>query len=253
MRTKLLLRVSFLGTNYCGWQPQPACAGSLPSVCETLQAALRRAGVTDGAPVAAGRLDKGVHAMMQVVTVTVRRSAPAVPGPARDAELAAIATRLNEALPADVRVLRALDAHRKAHAMSGAGAKTYTYYAVDGRAGGSDGCRRGCWVLDAPLNMAAMRRAAAAMEGEHDWAALCTAPASQATRRTVASIEVRARRHASLPLLGCLCAPSGGGRCELLPPGSCGACGEGGRESGREGEREGEEGEAGEAGAARRH
>mmetsp|Transcript_9789 Transcript_9789/g.32643 ORF Transcript_9789/g.32643 Transcript_9789/m.32643 type:complete len:252 (+) Transcript_9789:131-886(+) len=95
-------------------------------------------------------------------------------------------------------------------------------------------------VLDAPLNMAAMRRAAAAMEGEHDWAALCTAPASQATRRTVASIEVRARRHVSLPLLGCLCAPSGGGRCELLPSGSCGACGEGGGE--------GEEGEEGEAG-----
>ena len=99
--------------------------------------------------------------------------------------------RATQALPADVRVLRALDAHRKvdspartlslcmglvlvsqeeektssclppgcgesvtwprlrqAHAMSGAGAKTYTYYAVDGRAGGSDGCRRGCWVRD---------------------------------------------------------------------------------------------------------
>lgn len=187
-RAKLLVELSYLGTNYCGWQPQPGSA-DLPSVQDTLQAAMSEAGF-EGGPVAAGRLDRGVHAKMQLVTVTTRRAQPVVPGDARGAELGAIRERLNAGLPADIRITRVRDAPLKAHAKTGCGAKTYAYYCLDGRTRAVDGCGLCCWVLDSPVDVDAVRRAAAALQGEHDFASLCSAPQSQATVRSLDRVEV---------------------------------------------------------------
>ena len=118
MRTKLLLEVQYLGTRYCGWQPQPGVSGSI-SVYEVLKGALESEGFESG-PVAAGRTDKGVHAMQQVVTLSVRRSKPVDTHAAhRTVELAMIRDGLNSRLPTDVRVLAAHDAPLSAHAMTG--------------------------------------------------------------------------------------------------------------------------------------
>ena len=71
MRHKLRLELQWLGTHYGGWQAQPGVPGP-PSIYEVLHAALKEATGQDGGPVPAGRTDKGVHAMQQAVTVTVR-------------------------------------------------------------------------------------------------------------------------------------------------------------------------------------
>lgn len=171
---------------------------------DTLCHALSRAGY-DGGPVAAGRLDRGVHAKMQLVTVAARHKQPIELGAERDAVLAALADKLNAALPSDVRIRSVRDAPVKAHAMTGCGAKTYTYYVIDGNAGAGSDCSRCAWSLEPKLDVAAMRRAAALLEGEHDFAALCSAPASQDTVRALDRVEVRRMRHVAFPLLGCLC------------------------------------------------
>ena len=125
MRHKLRLELQWLGTRYCGWQAQPGVPGP-PSIFEVVHAALKQATGQDGGPVAAGRTDKGVHAMRQAATVTVRGPPRADAGGAGDgdgdgdvdgdgaasaaaterrAELEALVARLNALLPPDVRVL----------------------------------------------------------------------------------------------------------------------------------------------------
>ena len=123
MRHKLRLELQWLGTNYCGWQAQPGVPGP-PSIFEVVHAALKEATGQDGGPVAAGRTDKGVHAMRQAATVTVRGPPRADAGGGGDgdgdgdgdgaasaaaterrAELEALIARLNALLPPDVRAL----------------------------------------------------------------------------------------------------------------------------------------------------
>lgn len=142
---------------------------------------------------------------MQLVTLSVRHQQPIVPGAARNAALAALCDKLNAVLPADVRIRSVRDAPAKAHAITGCGAKTYTYYVIDGNAGADSDCSRCACVLEPKLDVAAMRRAATALEGEHDFASLSSAPAFQDTVRTLSRIEVRRMCHVHFPILGCLC------------------------------------------------
>jgi len=234
-RAKLLIEFSYLGTNFCGWQAQGG-ADDFPSAQEVLHAALLKAGIDNG-PVAAGRLDRGVHAKMQLVTVSTFHKECVVSGGARDAALATIRDVLNASLPADMRVWSVRDAAVKAHAVTCSGAKTYSYYIVDGDAGADPGggCRRAAHATPCLLDVAAMRRAAATMEGEHDFASLCSAPPSQATVRALSRVEVRRMRHVTFPLLGCLCQPAsppagdpptaaGKPACAHFAPESCPVC-----------------------------
>ena len=93
-----------------------------------VEALIRATTGQDGGPVPAGRLDKGVHAMEQIVTVTIRGPAPPVGTPARARELATMVYELNARLPPDVRVLSVDDAPPKAHAIGMSGGKTYSYF-----------------------------------------------------------------------------------------------------------------------------
>ena len=145
MRHKLRLELQWLGTHYCGWQAQPNSVGP-PSIFEVVHAALKEAIGQDGGPVVAGRTDKGVHAMRQAATVTVRGPPRAAAGgttagdgdgdgdgdsgalAARRAELEALLARLNALLPPDVRMLSVADAPPSAHALTDATRKTYSYF-----------------------------------------------------------------------------------------------------------------------------
>ena len=148
MRHKLRLELQWLGTNYCGWQAQPGVPGP-PSIFEVVHAALKEATGQDGGPVAAGRTDKGVHAMRQAATVTVRGppradaggggdgegdgdSAASAAAAERRAELEALVARLNTLLPPDVRMLSVADAPPSAHALTDAVRKTYSYFLLAG-------------------------------------------------------------------------------------------------------------------------
>lgn len=219
MRTKLLLELCFLGTDYCGWQAQPG--EDVPSVHAMVHAALRAVGI-DGGPVAAGRLDCGVHAKQQLVHVNLRRP-PAFPGPERDRELHDLTQQLNAALPADIRVLRVRDIELKAHALHSSGAKTYCYYILnDARI--AEGCEAYCWAIEPPLDTEAMARAAAMLEGTHDFRHLSSAPPHQDAVRTLQRVEVRRTRHVPLPLVGCLAAPAADVPVGVAASGTCTMC-----------------------------
>ena len=232
MRHKLRLELQWLGTHYGGWQAQPGVPGP-PSIYEVLHAALKEATGQDGGPVPAGRTDKGVHAMRQAVTVTVRGPPRADTGgggddgagdgdgdgassPAateRRAELEALVARLNALLPPDVRALSAADAPPSAHALTDAVRKTYSYFVIAGPSA-PERCAAwgvGCWLLPSAVDLRAMALAAEALTGHHDFRSFTsTQDPRRDTHRTIEAVRVRACEHYAFPLLGGFCAAAPG-------------------------------------------
>ena len=144
--------LAYDGTEFHGWQIQPACRTVQGVLIDALREAL------DGDPGtvhAAGRTDAGVHARGQVASFT---SATALPA-------RAIAARLGRALPADVRV-RALDeAPERFHARHSARARRYAYRLLR-----EDDVLFGrmAWAPAAPVDPDRLARATAPLEGAHD-------------------------------------------------------------------------------------
>ena len=160
METRVRLRLAYDGTAYTGWQSN----GAGTAVEDRLAAALevrcgRRLGI-----VAASRTDAGVHAEGQVVHVDV--PAAALRGGAER-----LAVALNAGLPEDVRVLAADIAPAGFHARFDACGKRYVYHLWNAPV--ANPLWRGrVWHVPQPLDLAAMRRAAADLCGTHDFRAL---------------------------------------------------------------------------------
>lgn len=115
---------------------------------------------------AAGRTDAGVHAWGQVVSLDL-------PG---DVDLAELARRVNKLAGPGVAVRRAEWAEPGFDARFWATSRTYRYQVWNDPAPNPLMARR-VWHVARPLDTAAMREAAAALVGEHDFAAFCRRPA----------------------------------------------------------------------------
>jgi tRNA pseudouridine38-40 synthase len=152
----LALTVAYEGTAFAGWQRQPD-ARTVQAVLEDALAAIEERPVP---VVAAGRTDAGVHARGQVVSVEV----------ANQLRPDVLIRALNVRLPDDVRVLDITDAAPGFDARHDARAKVYHYTMAIGADPGPF-VRRVVWHLPQRLDVAAMRRAAASLAGEHDFAA----------------------------------------------------------------------------------
>jgi tRNA pseudouridine38-40 synthase len=150
----LKLTIAYDGTGFVGWQRQ---AGG-ESIQQLLEESLGR---FEGSPVTvhgAGRTDAGVHALGQVASVGVTFSHPTD----------VVRRALNAQLPEAIRVLEVVDAAPDFHARFAARSKTYRYHIRAGTVG--DPFARGfVWQLDESLDIAAMRTAAAALVGTHDF------------------------------------------------------------------------------------
>jgi len=148
------LTLEYDGTDYAGWQLQPDVATVQGAVEEALEKILKGPTRVHGA----GRTDAGVHAAGQVAHfATASRMTPDE-----------FARALNSLLPDDVRVLSAEEAPPGFHARHAARSRTYRYAVtfVD-----SVFTRRHAYYVAGALDAAAMREAAAALVGEHDFAA----------------------------------------------------------------------------------
>ena len=148
------ITLEYDGTDYAGWQVQPDVVTLQGTLEEALQKILKEPTRVHGS----GRTDAGVHAAGQVAHFeTSGRMTP------DEFERA-----LNGLLPDDVRVLAAEEAPAGFHSRFSARSRTYRYAVayVD-----SVFTRRHAHYSPAPLDVAAMREAAAALEGEHDFAA----------------------------------------------------------------------------------
>jgi tRNA pseudouridine38-40 synthase len=158
MRT-FKLTLEYDGTNFHGWQRQPGR--------RTVQGELERAlGRLAGAPTrasGAGRTDAGVHATGQVASARLAwRQAPE-----------RLAGALNAILPPDLAVAAAEERADGFDARRDARERRYRYRILR-RETRSPLRDRFAWRIARSLDAGAMRRAAAAFRGEHDFSGFCT-------------------------------------------------------------------------------
>jgi tRNA pseudouridine38-40 synthase len=170
------LVVEYDGTDLCGWQRQ----ANGPTVQGHLEAALGKLLAHEVAVAGASRTDSGVHAYGQVASFRTERAIP----------LHGIRRGLNSLLPEAIAIVEASEAPVEFHPRFSATGKHYRYLLFT-RAERSPHWRRRAWHRAGPLDLTAMRGAAAALLGEHDFAAFraagCTA---KTTLRRIDQIEV---------------------------------------------------------------
>jgi tRNA pseudouridine38-40 synthase len=179
MRLKLTL--AYDGTAYQGWQVQKSGTG----VQEKLEAALARLFPSHPRVHGSSRTDTGVHALGMVVHFEV---------PPAECRMSArkLALAVNAWLPEDIRVLSAARARNDFHARFGASGKQYRYF-VWNYAAMNPLIRQTAWHVPRPLDLAAVRRAAAVFCGKHDFQSFAANPgySRESTVRTINRCEVR--------------------------------------------------------------
>jgi tRNA pseudouridine38-40 synthase len=175
MRT-LKLTIAYDGARFVGWQRQ-AHGESIQGLLEAALASL------EGRPVTlhgAGRTDAGVHAIGQTASVSL----------ACPHDAATILRAMNAQLPPDVRVIDAADVPPDFHARFSARGKTYRYLVVNDRIA-TPFLSRFAWHVHERLDVDAMRSAAAALAGTHDFAAFQSAgTALSSSTRTLMRSEL---------------------------------------------------------------
>jgi tRNA pseudouridine38-40 synthase len=165
--------VQYDGARFAGWQRQPD-ARTVQAEFETvLERLVGQRVVTTGA----GRTDAGVHALGQGVSFS--------PGDRWDGERQDLRRALNALLPDDVWVEQVHAMHPGFDARRSATARRYRYVIGTDEASASPFRRPYEWALGEtrPLDVAALRDAAALLVGEHEFRGLAAAGAATAHYR----------------------------------------------------------------------
>ena len=176
MATRIALGLEYDGSRFLGWQTQPGGG----TVQDVLEAAL--SGVAD-APVSvtcAGRTDRGVHALGQVVHFDTDAKRPD----------SAWVRGVNAMLPEAVAVLWSQPVSSDFHARYAARSRTYRYILLNRPVRPALSAHYAGWY-HAPLDVAPMREAAAHLLGEHDFSAFRAADCqARSPVRTLHSIDI---------------------------------------------------------------
>ena len=176
---RLALGITYNGQAYEGWQSQP----SGRTVQDRLERALAEFAAQPVSTVCAGRTDAGVHGLMQVVhfdTELQRESFSWVRG-------------TNRFLPADIGVQWAQPVPDAFHSRACAIARRYAYVVLESQVRPSLESGRVGWVFR-PLDGEAMREAAAALVGRHDFTSFrASACQAKSPVKTMKDIEIRRR------------------------------------------------------------
>jgi tRNA pseudouridine38-40 synthase len=178
--TRIRLDLSYDGSGFHGWSCQPG----LRTVQEVVQQAL---GWALGLPeppqlTVAGRTDAGVHARGQVAHADV-------PAGSWLAAADTAARRLARALPPDVRVRAVAPAPAGFDARFSALWRRYSYRVCDDPASADPLRRQDTLWYPRPVDVDRMNAAAAALTGEHDWAAFCRRREGATTVRELLRLE----------------------------------------------------------------
>jgi tRNA pseudouridine38-40 synthase len=173
---RVLIELSYDGTEFSGWAAQPGRRTVEGVLAETLGHVLRLP-----APVrltVAGRTDAGVHARGQVAHADL-------PGDVWTAHADAVLRRLSRALPPDLRVRAVAAAPDGFDARFSALWRRYSYRICDDPARADPLRRRDTLWNPRSLDLGAMNEAAALLLGEHDFAAFCRKRAGATTVRAL--------------------------------------------------------------------
>lgn len=169
---RVLLVVAYDGTEYHGWQVQPNEPQTIEGVLNRTISSLTGETIE---VIGASRTDAGVHAMGNLAVFDTDSSIPAT----------SFVKALNGKLPTDIRIMDSYEVKADFHPRHMDMRKTYRYRLYHGDI--LPPCERlYAHHIYGPLNAEAMRNAAMAFVGEHDFAAFCAA-GSQAltTVRTI--------------------------------------------------------------------
>ena len=153
------LTLCYDGGRYKGWQRQGNTANTIQARVED---ALERAAGERAEIAASGRTDAGVHAKCQVCSFKT----------AKELDCEKTLAALREHLPEDIGALSLERAGERFHARLSCRGKTYVYRVWNSTAPNVFE-RRYMYRYSAPLDIERMRRAAALLEGEHDFTAFC--------------------------------------------------------------------------------
>lgn len=182
---RLTLELAYLGTFFEGWQVQaPRADGTRPRTVQgVLEDALKEILKADVRVHGAGRTDSGVHADAQVAHADLPPAAPSIP-------FEGMRRGLNTKLAGDVRVLNVSQAADDFHARHSARGKIYVYRL---RRGEFLHPHRGLVeaLASEPLDVGAMRAAAARLVGTRDFAPFSINGSDpRTTIRTLARLDV---------------------------------------------------------------
>jgi tRNA pseudouridine38-40 synthase len=173
----LRLTLEYDGTPFRGWAAQPETT----TVEGAVRAALEQTFASFSDLAVAGRTDAGVHALGQVVSVSVDGGPP----PER------AAAALNTVLPDEVSVTAAVEAPPRFHARHSALARSYRYRIYRRRTPSPFEQRRSWWV-SRPLDEERLAESAALLLGEHDFRAFTpTETQHEVFRRSVSAAAWR--------------------------------------------------------------
>lgn len=173
---RILLTISYDGTEFCGYQIQP----NKRTVEEELEKALEKLLGKKVKTVASGRTDSGVHALNQKVHFDSDAKIP----PQKYAEA------LNSLLPSDVKVVSSKRVKSDFNARYSAKNKTYRYSLYFGKVE-NPMLSRYKTLLKYPLDLEKIKSACKLIEGEHDFKCFLASGSSvKNTVRTVYSIKV---------------------------------------------------------------
>jgi tRNA pseudouridine38-40 synthase len=148
------LDIEYDGTNFSGWQRQPA----VRTVEGEIAAVLGELVGVEPELIVAGRTDSGVHALGQVANFSH----------VSEMEPAEIRNALNSLLDSDVRIIEAGEVPLDFNARYDAKSRVYRYEIVSRP---TSIWRRFRWYVKWSLDTGAMREAAGHLVGEHDFSA----------------------------------------------------------------------------------
>lgn len=176
VRKRIKLVVAYDGTNYKGWQVQPNGITIEEVLNRELSALLGEPITVTGA----SRTDSGVHSMGNVAIFDTMTRMPADK----------ISFALNQRLPQDIVVQDSAQVPGDWHPRYQKSQKTYEYRILN-RTFRMPMRRFDTYFYHHPLNVENMRRAAAYLEGEHDFKSFCALGAQvKTTVRTISRCDV---------------------------------------------------------------
>jgi len=173
MRFKLT--IEYAGGRYSGWQIQRNARTVQGEIDRAIREVTR---VKQFELYGSGRTDAGVHALAQVAHLDIDTTLPAE----------TLRRRVNDALPSDINVLRIDRVRHRFHARHDAVARSYIYQIARRRTAFA---KAFVWWVKDELDAEAMRRAAAAFVGMHDFRAFSDDdPEEKSTQVLVESFDV---------------------------------------------------------------
>ena len=186
---RIRLTVAYDGTNYCGWQIQPNGI----TIEEVLNKAICKLTGEEIQVIGASRTDSGVHARGNIAVFDTESRIPAE----------RFSYALNQRLPKDIVVVKSDEVDLNWHPRYQDTLKTYEYHIINTKVPIPTE-RLYNYFVSFDLDVGQMRRGAAYLVGEHDFAPFCCIHTNaKTTVRTITDLQIlQSGEHITIRITG---------------------------------------------------